>query len=162
MTPRLRRDTDGPPLAKRGRYVNERTRVTTYRGYDSSKTRVGPVFDALAATGRAWLPRLLGLPRHEASGTTVADDPDLTVLGGYWSAYEKTLELPISLLSWLIGPPFTLAAMPDDGGDTTRKRRGEARGDRRHHTHDMDAQGGIIARPHLLGGPPGTCRGQFT
>ena len=40
--------------------------------YDSSKTRVRPVFDALWKSGRDWLPQLLALPTGGCAGAAVA------------------------------------------------------------------------------------------
>ena len=69
--------------------------------YDSSKTRVRPVFDALWSRGRDWLPQLLALPTlgGEKPEITIGD---LTLKEGQWEPSEKSLKPPVSLLSWLI------------------------------------------------------------
>jgi hypothetical protein len=69
--------------------------------YDSSKTRVRPVFDALWASGRDWLPQLLELPTGGCKDAEVASG-DLTITDGRWEPQEKCLNPPVSLLSWLI------------------------------------------------------------
>jgi hypothetical protein len=75
--------------------------------YDSSKTRVVPVFDALVqvdATGGEWLGRLLQLP----TGGTAFQPPaswDLEIQDRGWGDAEKKLEPPVALLSWLIRNP---------------------------------------------------------
>jgi len=78
--------------------------------FDSSKTRVRPVFDILWSQGRDWLPQLLTLP---VCGYANADEfhaKDLTLLDeGDWEPEEKRLLPPVSLLSWLIRHPTYLA-----------------------------------------------------
>ncbi len=74
------------------------------RPYDSSLTRVVPVFDALQARdpmGQTWLTKLLGLPRH---GHPEAQIPPvrLSLTSAHWGSAEKPLQPPVSLLSWLI------------------------------------------------------------
>ena len=69
--------------------------------YDSSKTRVGPIFRALWNRGRDWLPRLLALPTGGCTDVEIKSG-DLTLLEGYWEPREKCLKPPVSLLSWLI------------------------------------------------------------
>ncbi len=68
--------------------------------YDSSKTRVAPVFNALARGKGQWPRRLLALAQEPLA----AIDPtlDLAFQRGFWGATEKGLDPPISLLSWLI------------------------------------------------------------
>jgi hypothetical protein len=69
--------------------------------YDSSKTRVRPVFDALWKGGRNWLPQLLSLPEGGCADAAVATG-DLTLIDGHWDPNEHCLKPPVSLLSWLI------------------------------------------------------------
>jgi|HubBroStandDraft_6_1064221.scaffolds.fasta_scaffold00797_11 hypothetical protein len=69
--------------------------------YDSSKTRVRPVFDALWNRGRNWVPQLLKLPTGGCANAEVASS-DLTIIKRYWEPHEKCLNPPVSLLSWLI------------------------------------------------------------
>ena len=70
------------------------------RPFDSSRTRVAPVFDEMQAKPD-WVRRLLTLP---AGGTA----PDLARLdltstsSGHWGPNEKRLDPPVALLSWLI------------------------------------------------------------
>jgi hypothetical protein len=50
--------------------------------FDSSKTRVRPVFDALWTGGRDWLPELLALPSGGCPDAAFAAG-DLTLVNGY-------------------------------------------------------------------------------
>ena len=68
--------------------------------FDSSKTRVTPVFDQLRLRRDDWVRQLLSLPQHGA-GRAVGQ-ADLTFLGGAWGGEERALFPPVSLLSWLI------------------------------------------------------------
>ena len=76
--------------------------------YDSSKTRVKPVFDILRARGTAWLPQLIALPTGGWADDK-AKSGDLTLADGYWEPHEKCLNPPVSLLSWLIRNVNSLA-----------------------------------------------------
>jgi hypothetical protein len=72
--------------------------------YDSSKTRVEPVFNCLCQsdpTGRAWLPKLLQLP-NRSSEISLPSDCDFTIQGRWWGPEERKLDPPVALLSWLI------------------------------------------------------------
>jgi hypothetical protein len=69
--------------------------------YDSSKTRVKPVFDILRTRGPEWLPQLLALPTGGCADGKVKSG-DLTFVDGQWEPHEKCLNPPVSLLSWLI------------------------------------------------------------
>jgi hypothetical protein len=71
--------------------------------FDSSKTRVAPVFDQLRQRPDRWVQHLLALAEH-GEQTTFAR-LDLTVLHGYWGDSELGLDPPVSLLSWLIRNP---------------------------------------------------------
>lgn len=77
--------------------------------YDSSKTRVQPVFDTLWSRGRNWLPQLLALPTLGSETNTIRGG-DLTLLEANWEPHEKSLKPPVSLLSWLIRNPESLVA----------------------------------------------------
>jgi hypothetical protein len=79
--------------------------------YDSSKTRVRPVFDTLWDVGRDWLPSLLELPSHGCPDSAVLAG-DLTLVSGYWEPNEKCLSPPISLLAWLVRNAGKLATEP--------------------------------------------------
>jgi hypothetical protein len=79
--------------------------------YDSSKTRVGPVFDALWLRGRDWLPELLSLPTGGCSDAPTGLG-DLTLVEGHWDPNEKSLNPPVALLSWLIRNLGTVTAAP--------------------------------------------------
>jgi hypothetical protein len=79
--------------------------------YDSSKTRVEPVFEILTekdSTGRSWLPQLLKLPVG-GNGVRTAKECDLTISHCCWGPDERKLSPPVSLLSWLIRHPQELA-----------------------------------------------------
>ena len=68
--------------------------------FDSSKTRVAPVFDALRAAGRDWVSGLLQLGEY---GCAALDGSlDLTFVEGHWHPKERCLPPPVSLLSWCI------------------------------------------------------------
>jgi hypothetical protein len=69
--------------------------------YDSSKTRVRPVFEALWGRGRDWLPDLLALPAGGCPDSGVVPG-DLTLIEGHWEPNERCLNPPVALLSWLI------------------------------------------------------------
>lgn len=75
--------------------------------YDSSKTRVEPVFNLLREkdrTGRSWLPKLLQLP-NRSSEISLPSDCDFTIQGAWWGPEERKLDPPVALLSWLIRNP---------------------------------------------------------
>jgi len=79
--------------------------------FDSSKTRVQPVFDQLYdrdSTGRTWLPRLLRLTSC-ANKVSLPLECDFTIRESRWGDREKKLEPPVALLSWLIRHPEMLA-----------------------------------------------------
>lgn len=69
--------------------------------YDSSRTRVAPIFDQLRADGRDWIRQLLTLPRY-GSAATVPAALDLTLKRGCWGPTEHGLVPPVALLSWLV------------------------------------------------------------
>ncbi len=73
--------------------------------YDSSKTRVVPVFDRLLEKDpTGWLPQLLALP---VGGNPVhaTEDNRLNIENYGWGRNERKLSPPVSLLSWLIRHP---------------------------------------------------------
>jgi len=74
--------------------------------FNSSRTRVEPVFDQLWEQGRDWLPTLLELPKDGCAGARVKPG-DLTIVDGRWESKkfgmnEQPLGPPVSLLQWLI------------------------------------------------------------
>lgn len=76
--------------------------------YDSTKTRVTPVFDSLLGrdpTGLSWLQQLLSLPKR-ATGESSSFSDRLRNLGALeassWGADERSLPAPRSLLHWLL------------------------------------------------------------
>lgn len=94
--------------------------------YDSSITRVEPVFDRLLQSdpsGRDWIPSLLELPKYggHVDVSSLASSP-LNAHG--WGAREKRLAPPLSLLQWLVAncsEPKSKGALGQ--GDTREKRR---------------------------------------
>ena len=68
--------------------------------YDSSITRVEPVFDCLSKRSNDWIRELLSLAEH-GNGAPPAD-LDLTYQRGFWCPRERGLRAPTALLSWLI------------------------------------------------------------
>ena len=82
--------------------------------YDSSKTRVRPVFDRLWARGRDWLPTLLSLPEFGCGRVLEGNVLDLTLQEGFWEPSEKCLNPPVALLSYLIRHPKLLAQKGSD------------------------------------------------
>lgn len=82
--------------------------------FNSSKTRVNPVFDALYAidsTGRSWLPLLLGLGSRSQSVSLPNDIGDLSTS----PRYEMSADPPKAYLQWLIEHPAELTSPPPDG-----------------------------------------------
>ncbi len=95
------------------------------RANDSSKTRVGPVFDALLHTVPDWPRRLLdlsALPDRPHSW----DSEDLKPISCYWQSKdrpwkEKALSPPLSLLEFLVrGAKLPTAGMPKAHESTMR------------------------------------------
>ena len=89
--------------------------------YDSSKTRVKPVFDALQASGPDWLPQLLALPTGGCADAKIKAG-DLTLIDGHWEPHEKCLNPPVSLLSWLIRNAGSLASSSKASDNEFRQR----------------------------------------
>jgi len=81
--------------------------------FDSSKTRVAPVFGHLQTRHDLWIPRLLHLPQHGAPHAPGWDALDLTFVKGCWGEREARLPPPVSLLSWLLRNPKAWGARPD-------------------------------------------------
>lgn len=81
--------------------------------YDSSKTRVGPVFDRLAKTVEDWLPKLLQLPEYGAEDSESFENLDLSIIEKAWEPCEKKLPPPPALLSWLVENPQEWNTAPD-------------------------------------------------
>jgi hypothetical protein len=102
--------------------------------FDSSRTRVAPVFDRLMAsdpTGRSWLPKLLALGSSSSEAAWPRGPGDLAPgHPHYWGTGEARLPAPASLLEWLVEnvSPEAVDAS-DDKGETLKKRRLLARGD---------------------------------
>jgi hypothetical protein len=92
--------------------------------YDSSKTRVRPVFDALWLRGRDWLPELLSLPSGGCSDARVAPG-DLSLVEGHWDPNENCLDPPVALLSWLIRNLGTVGEAPLDHETRQRLAQGD-------------------------------------
>jgi len=70
--------------------------------YDSSKTRVAPVFDALMAQGSAWPAAFLDLAQYGSPDAEPRSGTDFTIQETFWGPREKPLDPPVALLSWLI------------------------------------------------------------
>jgi hypothetical protein len=68
--------------------------------YDSSITRVEPVFNVLSERTDDWVRRLLNLAEY--GNAAPPSDVDLTYERGYWGECERGLKPPVALLSWLI------------------------------------------------------------
>ena len=72
--------------------------------YDSSLTRVAPVFDRLCEmdkTGLSWLSKLLKLPKLSNHLPRKIEDTS-PIIEARWGNKEKSLPAPRSLLRWLI------------------------------------------------------------
>ena len=82
--------------------------------YDSSITRVTPVFDTLCSLPGDWIKRLLQLPEYGSPNARIPDNLDLNYIRGWWGEVERGLLPPISLLSWLIRHPNSWAAEPNN------------------------------------------------
>ena len=95
--------------------------------YDSSKTRVAPVFDALLAsdsTGMAWVDSLVALgSRHEVVATIKKGQRLVSSHARRWGSDEAKLAAPSSLLEYLLRhiDREQVAAAGDDG-ETLGKR----------------------------------------
>src|SRR5262245_42341553 len=86
--------------------------------YDSSRTRVAPVFNQLFTrdpTGISWLPRLLTLPHLAGRLPFPLMLRPQPLTGWGWDPVEKQLNPPRSLLEWMV-----------QHGDKLQPRRSEA------------------------------------
>lgn len=92
--------------------------------FDSSRTRVAPVFDRLHQRSDDWLPTLLGLASDPPAPADLAH-LDLRVLAGYWGATERGLAPPVALLSWLIRHPTSQLKAQDRIPERSRLAAGE-------------------------------------
>lgn len=95
--------------------------------YDSSRTRVAPLFDALLArdhTGESWLDALLALGSRSEIVATVPKGQRLVANhGSRWGEFEAKLPAPAALLEYLVQnlDPGLVEASQDTG--STRSRR---------------------------------------
>ncbi len=88
--------------------------------FDSSKTRVVPVFDALAAREDKWVLALLELAEHPSGKPAPVRDLDLTfdstnTENRHWGKEEWGMAPPTSLLAWVIQNPASLKLKPPTG-----------------------------------------------
>jgi hypothetical protein len=95
--------------------------------YDSSRTRVVPVFDALMdrdPSGRTWLVPLLHLGSRSV-GRLEAVTPTALRAGHprWWGKNERRLDPPKLLLRWLVGNACAPASDALWGGPATRAKR---------------------------------------
>lgn len=97
--------------------------------FDSSKTRVVPVFDRLHdldPTGAAWLGTLMALgSRFGHSPTLLTIGPTIQPERRYWGAGERRLPPPLSLLEWLVAnasPPSSDALWGSEKVRSQRER----------------------------------------
>jgi hypothetical protein len=84
--------------------------------FDSSKTRVAPVFDALSALKSDWVSQLLALPQGVPNAFSSAR-LDLSFRMGAWGETESPIAPPVSLLSWMIRNPAKLREPDSSNGD---------------------------------------------
>ena len=92
--------------------------------YDSSRTRVTPIFTRLLCddpTGKSWIPTLLGLP--ESGSRTPAIPPAAELAEARWWPSEKRLAPPPSLLRWLVRNVKAPRRESDWGTGETREKR---------------------------------------
>jgi hypothetical protein len=71
--------------------------------FDSSKTRVTPVFKKISGRGDDWVYSLIKLVNAEAAATVT--ELDLSSSKAYFGEHEHALDPPVSLLSWLVRNP---------------------------------------------------------
>jgi hypothetical protein len=92
--------------------------------YDSSKTRVVPVFESLKRANRDWIRELLSLAEGPAPSTRPRD-ADFTFVNGHWGEQELGLQPPVALLSWLVrnlARPMNQSDLGDDDVGHKRQR----------------------------------------
>src|SRR2546430_16108881 len=73
--------------------------------YNSSRTRVAPVFETLLRrdrTGRSWLIRLLRLGSRSDATEIPADARLITDHPSWWGKHERRLDPHPELLRWLV------------------------------------------------------------
>lgn len=80
--------------------------------FDSSLTRVAPVFDRLSTQPADWPARLLALAQCAAPDAVDWRKLDLRYVNGWWGDRERGLRPPVSLLSWLVRHPESWASKP--------------------------------------------------
>ena len=81
--------------------------------YDSSKTRVVPVFEQLAERSDDWVRTLISLPRTTPERPQDWVNLNLAYQVGKWGDDEARLAPAPSLLAWLLRNPSQWAATPD-------------------------------------------------
>lgn len=95
--------------------------------FDSSRTRVAPLFDALLArddSGHSWLDALLALGSRSENVATVPKGQRLVANHGpRWGVFESKLSAPISLLEYLVRnlDPHLVESSRDSGDTRTRR-----------------------------------------
>jgi len=92
--------------------------------YDSSKTRVKPVFDYLYAadpSGESWIGPMLSLPRSGSLQPRPTRTESLNKSRSGWGDSERALQPPMALLSWLVRNIATLEGT--ETAETLEKRR---------------------------------------
>lgn len=100
--------------------------------YNSSRTRVGPVFCALEARGTddpQWVRRLLDLAASGERPPGLWHGQDVAIQTAHYEPNEGPLQAPVSLLSWLIRNFDPPASALEGDDDVTRQRRQLASGD---------------------------------
>ena len=93
--------------------------------YDSSITRVSPVFDRLYQmdkAGSTWLPKLLKLPKISNHPSPQIEDTS-PIIEARWGNNEKPLTAPRSLLQWLIQNFPRPDRLNQKESETTKKKR---------------------------------------
>jgi hypothetical protein len=93
--------------------------------YDSSITRVSPVFDRLYQmdkTGLTWLPKLLKLPEIPNHPSPEFEDTS-SIIEARWENNEKPLSAPRSLVRWLIQNLFPPDRSNQKENEITKKKR---------------------------------------
>ncbi len=94
---------------------------------DSSETRVWPVFNSKDKTGCLWLPKFLVLPKG-GNPLNLPSNADFEIEEYRLGDNEKKLDLPISLLSWLIRHPQKLSKLSENNlnSDTEKDKKRKA------------------------------------
>lgn len=93
--------------------------------YDSSRTRVAPVFDRLRARTDEWPRQLLEVVCPTWSEDSGGGALDLRFERGYWGETERGVDPPVSLLSWLIRHPTPQLIAQDRLPERTRLAQGD-------------------------------------